>query len=79
MSDLVTSDKLTQAMAPNGNRLRYSTESGTMSCSHFGEQKTDLKFGTDSIRTVDRIMVVSPPKAIRKLGQMKQGINKIEI
>ena len=68
--DLITSDKLSQTVPPTLQRLRYSTESGTPSVSIFGEQKGDARFnfGTDSIRTVDRIMVVSPPKPGAKTG-----------
>jgi hypothetical protein len=64
------SEKLSQTLVPAVHRLRYSTESGTPSVSLFGEQKGEPKFnfGTDSIRTVDRIMMVSPPKPSRKLG-----------
>lgn len=69
MSDIVTSEKLTHSVVPNLQRLRYSTESGSVS--QIGEQRTEFKFGTDSIRTVDRIMVVSPPKATRKPGHVK--------
>jgi hypothetical protein len=79
MSDLVASEKMTQTVAQNGHRLRYSTESAGLSVSNLGEQRADFKFGADSIRTVDRIMVISPPKPNRKLCQMKLGINKIEI
>lgn len=65
------------------HRLRYSTESGTPSISVFGEAKSEAKYfyhqGPDSIRTAERIMVVSPVKSGGKRSKKPKAMSKIEI